>query len=55
MLKVIFSLPYRQLEGFATKLGKLIDIPSYSTLNLRISGLNVDFTNGANDEEVVIE
>ncbi|MCL0085110.1 transposase [Thermodesulfovibrionales bacterium] len=27
-LRVVFSLPYRQLEGFARKLGKLISIPA---------------------------
>ena len=27
-LRVVFSLPYRQLEGLARRLGKLISIPS---------------------------
>lgn len=53
MLKVIFGLPYRQLEGFTVKLGKLADVPSpdYSTLNLRISGLNVDFAKNLDSDE----
>ncbi|MCL0039112.1 IS5 family transposase [Dehalococcoidia bacterium] len=43
-LRVVFSLPYRQLEGFARKLGKLISIPApdYSTLSLRIPKLDLD-------------
>ncbi len=42
-LRVVFSLPYRQLEGFARRLGKLISIPApdYSTLSLRIPKLDL--------------
>lgn len=43
-LRVVFSLPYRQLEGFARRWGKLISIPipDYSTLSLRIPKLDID-------------
>ena len=42
-LRVVFSLPYRQLEGLARGLGKLISIPApdYSTLSLRIPNLDL--------------
>lgn len=42
-LRAVFSLPYRQLEGLARGLGKLIAIPTpdYSTLSLRIPNLNL--------------
>jgi len=43
-LRVVFSLPYRQLEGLARRLGKLISIPApdYSTLSLRLPKLELD-------------
>lgn len=43
-LRVVFSLPYRQLDGLARGLGKLISIPApdYSTLSLRIPKLDLD-------------
>ena len=57
-LRVVFRIPYRQLEGFARKLGNLISIPSpdYSTLSLRIPALNLDKELGyvQRGEEVVI-
>jgi hypothetical protein len=44
ILRVVFSLPYRQLEGLAKGLGKLIAIPApdYSTLSLRLPKLELD-------------
>jgi len=41
-LRVVFGLPYRQLEGLTRSLGKLISIPApdYSTLSLRIPSWN---------------
>jgi hypothetical protein len=41
---VVFSPPYRQLEGLARGLGRLISIsaPDYSTLSLRIPKLELD-------------
>jgi hypothetical protein len=44
ILRVVFSLPYRQLEGFGRGLGRLLSIPSpdYSTLSLRIPKLDLD-------------
>ena len=58
-LRVVFSLPYRQLEGLARGLSKLIPIPApdYSTLSLRIPNLNLDPDLGSKPqegEEVVI-
>jgi hypothetical protein len=58
-LRVVFSLPYRQLEGLARGLGRLISIPApdYSTLSLRISKLELDPDLGyepREGEEVVI-
>ena len=58
-LRVVFSLPYRQLEGLARGLGKLISIPApdYSTLSLRLPKLNLDPDLGyvpREGEEVVI-
>ncbi|MGQ9733975.1 MAG: IS5 family transposase, partial [Candidatus Bipolaricaulia bacterium] len=42
-LRVVFRLPYRQLEGLARGLGKLISIPApdYSTLSLRLPTLDL--------------
>jgi len=58
-LRVVFSLPYRQLEGFARRLGKLISIPTpdYSILSLRIPKLELNPALGYKQkegEEVVI-
>jgi len=58
-LRVVFSLPYRQLEGLARGLRELISIPApdYSTLSLRIPKLNLDSDLGyepQEGEEVVI-
>ena len=58
-LRVVFGLPYRQLEGFARKLGKLISIPApdYTTLSLRIAKLEISKELGYEQregEEVVI-
>lgn len=58
-LRVVFSMPYRQLEGFARRLGKLISIPApdYSTLSLRLPKLELDPALGyvpREGEEVVI-
>lgn len=56
---MIFSLPYRQLEGLARGLGRLISIPTpdYNTLSLRIPKLGRDPDLGyepREGEEVVI-
>lgn len=54
---MVFSLPYRQLEGLARGLGKLISIPApdYSTLSLRIPKLDLDLGYEPREgEEVVI-
>jgi hypothetical protein len=56
---VVFSPPYRQLEGLARGLGRLISIsaPDYSTLSLRILKLELDPDLGyepREGEEVVI-
>jgi hypothetical protein len=44
-VKTVFHLPYRQTEGFAGSLSKLLGvklpIPDYTTLNRRAKGLNV--------------
>jgi len=56
-LRVVFSLPYRQLEGLARGLGKLISIPTpdYSTLSLRLPKLELDLGYEPREgEEVVI-
>ncbi len=44
ILRVVFRIPYRQLDGFARELGNLIFIPSsdYSTFSLPIPALNLD-------------
>ena len=38
MMRASFQLPYRQLEGFARSLGKLLDMPApaYSTFSIRL-------------------
>lgn len=58
-LRVVFSLPYRQLEELARGLGRLISIPApdYNTLSLRLPKLNLDPDLGyepREGEEVVI-
>ena len=57
-LRVVFSLPYRQLEGLARGLRKLISIPAPDyTLSLRLPNLNLDPDLGyvpREGEEVVI-
>lgn len=57
-LRVVFHLPYRQLEGLARKLGKLCSIPApdYTTLSLRIPRLELPPNLGyvRRGEEVVI-
>ena len=42
MMRAAFGIPYRQLEGLARALGKLIDLPApdYSTLSLRFPKLD---------------
>jgi len=58
IIRFVFKIPYRQLEGFARKLKNLISIPSpdYSTLSLRIPAINLDKELGyvGREEEVVI-
>ncbi len=58
ILRFVFRLPYRQLEGLARKLSKLVSIPvpDYSTLCLRIPKLDIDPNLGykPSEEEVVI-
>jgi hypothetical protein len=47
-LKVVFSLPYRQLQGFVTSLvllmGLDLKIPSYSQICRRAKGLEIDLS-----------
>ena len=44
MMRAAFHLPYRQLEGFARGLGKLIDLPTpdYSTFSLRLPQIKLE-------------
>jgi len=48
-LRVVFSLPYRQLEGLARGLGKLIASPNpdYSALSLCLPKLELDSAQGS--------
>jgi len=44
MMRAAFHIPYRQLEGLARALGKLLDLPApdYSTFSLRFPALDID-------------
>lgn len=44
MMRAAFHIPYRQLEGLARALGKLLDLPAqdYSTFSLRFPALELD-------------
>ena len=55
ILRVVFSLLCRQLEGLARRLGKLISIPApnYSTLPLRIPKLDLDLGYEPKEEVVI--
>jgi hypothetical protein len=55
-LRVVFSLPYRKLEGLARGLEKSILAPDYSTLSLRIPNLvlSPDLGYEPKDEEEVV-
>jgi hypothetical protein len=56
ILRVVFSLPYRQLEGSGRRSGKLLSIPSpdYSTFSLRIPKLEFDRGYQRRGEEDVV-
>jgi len=57
IIRVVFRLPYRQLEGFAKGMGKILSIsaPDYTTLSLRIPKLEIDLGYKIREgEEVVI-
>jgi hypothetical protein len=55
-LRVVFHLPYRQLEGLARGLKKLVGIPApdYSTLSLRLPKLDLDPGYEPKGEPIVI-
>lgn len=55
-LRVVFHLPYRQLEGLARRLTKLVGIPApdYSTLSLRVPKLDLDLGYEPRGEPIVI-
>jgi hypothetical protein len=55
ILRVVFSLPYRQLEGFGRGLGRLLSIPSpdYSTISLRIPKLDTGYEPRGGEEVVI--
>lgn len=44
MMRMAFQLPYRQLEGFARGLGRILDLPApdYTTLNIRLNRAPLD-------------
>lgn len=44
LMRAAFGIPYRQLEGLARAMGKLIDLPApdYSTFSLRFPKLGID-------------
>ncbi len=44
ILRIVFRIPYRPLEGFGRKLGNFISLPSpdSSTLSLRMPALHLD-------------
>jgi len=57
IIRVVFRLPYRQLEGFAKRIGKILSISAldYTTLSLRIPKLEIDLGYKKREgEEVVI-
>ena len=57
IIRVVFRLPYRQLEGFAKGMDKILSIsaPDYTTLSLRIPKLEIDLGYKKREgEEVVI-
>lgn len=55
-LRVVFHLPYRQLEGLARGLKRLVGIPApdYSTLSLRLPKLDLDLGYQPSGEPIAI-
>ena len=58
-IRLLFHLPYRQLEGFTRGLSKYVDglaAPDYATLNRRVNRLNLNLDDSLvmSDEPVYI-
>lgn len=55
-LRVVFHLPYRQLEGLARGLKRLVELPApdYSTLSLRVAKLDLDLGYEPTSSPIVI-
>jgi hypothetical protein len=56
MIRAAFHLPYRQLEGLAQALRKLVNIPApdYTTFSLRLSKLGLNPEPQLDPEEPVV-
>jgi hypothetical protein len=56
-LRVVFHLPYRQLEGLARGLKKLVGIPApdYSTLSLRVPKLDMELGYEPKGEPIAVD